>query len=156
MDFPTSSVQSAVAPPGLLESLGVQPVAVARTPFDYLIEVESESAVRAVRPDFRLLSTVATRGVIVTSRAADGEYHFVSRFFAPAAGIDEDPVTGSSHCALPVYWQPILHRFGFLAKQISSRGGVIRIALQRKRVKLAGQAITVLQGELLTSSGDET
>jgi PhzF family phenazine biosynthesis protein len=155
MDFPARPIQPATPPPGLLEALGVKPVAIARTAFDYLIQLESESVVREVRPDFRLLSQTQTRGVMVTSRADDTAYQFVSRFFAPAVGIDEDPVTGSAHCALAVYWQAILHRSDFLARQISARGGVIRLELQGDRVTLAGQAVTVLHGELLTSSGDE-
>jgi PhzF family phenazine biosynthesis protein len=154
MDFPARPVQAAGAPPGLLEALGVSAVAVARTAYDYLIQVESESVVRQVQPDFRLLAKTPVRGVIVTSRADEPEYQFVSRFFAPAAGVDEDPVTGSAHCALAVFWQAILHRNDFLARQISARGGIVRMELRGSRVTLAGQAVTVLRGELLTSSGD--
>ena len=155
MDFPARPVEPATAPAGLIEALGVKPVAIARTAFDYLIQVESEAVVREVRPDFRLLASTRSRGVIVTSRADDAAYQFVSRFFAPAAGIDEDPVTGSAHCALAVYWQPILGRNDFLARQISVRGGVIRVELRGERVMLGGQAVTVMRGELVTAYGDE-
>ncbi len=99
LDFPATTVAACTAPDGLVESLGVIPKFVGRTRFDLLLELESEAAVRAAAPDFRALCGVECRGVIVTARASQGEFDFVSRFFAPGAGIDEDPVTGSAHCA---------------------------------------------------------
>jgi PhzF family phenazine biosynthesis protein len=151
MDFPATPptpVTSMAAE--LVEALGsASSVAVSRSAFDYLVELPSEAAVRAVQPDFAHLARLDTRGVIVTSRSADpAACDFVSRFFAPSVGINEDPVTGSAHCALAVYWERLLHRSTFKARQVSARGGTLRVALQGDRVLLAGQAVTVLRGEL--------
>jgi predicted PhzF superfamily epimerase YddE/YHI9 len=152
MDFPATPVDPVDAPPDLFASLGVFPVAGCwRSDADYLLELPSEDAVRAVRPDFARLACVPTRGVIITSRSADPAYDFVSRFFAPAVGINEDPVTGSAHCALAVHWSRILGREAFVARQLSSRGGVVRVGLRNggRRVALGGRAITIVRGELL-------
>jgi PhzF family phenazine biosynthesis protein len=94
------------------------------------------------------LRQLAVRGVIVTSRASNGDYDFVSRFFAPGSGIDEDPVTGSAHCCLAPYWSQRLKKNEFTAFQASPRGGILRVRLDGDRVKLAGRAVTVLRGEL--------
>ena len=104
---------------------------------------------RALEPDLRLLETIMTRGVIVTSRANAGEYDFVSRFFAPATGIDEDPVTGSAHCCLGPFWQRRLGKDASVGYQGSARGGVVRVRPAGDRIRLAGRAVTVLRGELL-------
>ena len=117
--------------------------------FDYLVEVESEDEVRGLAPDFARLSSLETRGVIVTSRSTDPQYDFVSRFFAPRAGVDEDPVTGSAHCCLGPYWQGRLGKNEFTAFQASARGGVVHVRVAGDRTYLGGQAITVLRGELL-------
>ena len=100
IDFPSTPPVESQAPEGLLEALGVQPTFVGRTKFDYLVVVDGEQTLRSIRPDFRRLAQVATRGVIVTSLADNAQFDFVSRFFAPGCGVDEDPVTGSAHCAL--------------------------------------------------------
>ena len=121
---------------------------VARNQFDYLVEVESEETLRAMTPDFTALRKVPVRGVIVTARPSSTEFDFVSRFFAPAAGVDEDPVTGSAHCALGPYWAERLGKSEFTAYQASARGGVVRVRLSGDRVIIAGQAVTVLRGEL--------
>jgi predicted PhzF superfamily epimerase YddE/YHI9 len=113
------------------------------------VEVESEDVVRRARPDFGVLKTIGGRGVILTSRAAAPGYDFVSRFFAPAAGIDEDPVTGSAHCCLGPFWSGRLGRQSFLARQISARGGVLKVRLKGDRVLIGGQAVTVLRGDLV-------
>jgi PhzF family phenazine biosynthesis protein len=105
--------------------------------------------VRTIRPDFARLRQLTARGVIVTSRAAAAEVDFVSRYFAPAAGIDEDPVTGSAHCALGPYWQDRLGPREFVAHQVSERGGVVRVTVDGDRVRLRGQAVTVFRGELV-------
>jgi predicted PhzF superfamily epimerase YddE/YHI9 len=118
------------------------------TPFDYLVEVGSEQIVRELRPDISALARIATRGIIVTARAT-GKYDFVSRFFGPRAGVPEDPVTGSAHCALGPYWKSRLGKDTFLAHQASPRGGDVRVAVVGDRVKLGGQAVTVLRGELV-------
>jgi PhzF family phenazine biosynthesis protein len=148
MDFPATPPVAAEPPPGLAEALGVTCREVGRSRFDYLVEVESESIVRAIAPDFRRLRALPVRGVIVTSRAESGEYDFASRFFAPAAGVDEDPVTGSAHCCLTPYWSRKLGKTTFVARQLSARGGTLRLRLDGDRVKLGGQAVTVLRGTL--------
>jgi PhzF family phenazine biosynthesis protein len=113
------------------------------------VEVDSEETVRNMQPDFTLLGRISTRGVMVTSRAASPEYDFVSRFFAPGVGINEDPVTGSAHCCLGPFWSNQLGRNEFVAYQASARGGIVRVRVSGERVRLGGQAITVLRGELL-------
>ncbi|MGA2771920.1 MAG: PhzF family phenazine biosynthesis protein [Bryobacteraceae bacterium] len=152
LDFPAKAGSPAEAPPDLLPALGVQARFVARNQFDYLVEVESEETLRAMTPDFTALRKVPVRGVIVTSRPGrppgPAEFDFVSRFFAPAAGVDEDPVTGSAHCALGPYWAERLGKSEFTAYQASARGGVVRVRLNGDRVILGGQAVTVMRGEL--------
>jgi PhzF family phenazine biosynthesis protein len=149
LDFPAKVATPAEPPPNLLPALGVQARFVARNQFDYLVEVESEETLRAMTPDFTALRKVPVRGVIVTARPSSTEFDFVSRFFAPAAGVDEDPVTGSAHCALGPYWAERLGKSEFAAYQASARGGVVRVRLSGDRVILGGQAVTVLRGELL-------
>jgi PhzF family phenazine biosynthesis protein len=149
LDFPVRSETHAAAPSGLLEALGVTPCYVGKSADNYLVEVESEAEVRALTPDYTSLRTLAGHGVIVTSRASTPPYDFVSRYFAPAIGIDEDPVTGSAHCTLGPFWQERLGKSEFLAYQASARGGVIRVQLANDRVKLGGQAVMVLRGELV-------
>ena len=147
MDFPAEAAAPASVPPGLTEALGVEPVFVGRNRFDVLVELQDEAAVRSLRPDFSRLSAVPCRGVIVTS-AAGGDYDFVSRFFAPAAGIAEDPVTGSAHCCLGPYWQAKTGRNRFTAFQASARGGVVGVTVAGERVLLSGRAVTVMTGDL--------
>ena len=148
MDFPATPVQMDLAPEGLEGALGTQGVYVGRSRFDYLLELKDESQVRGLEPDFRALRGVKARGVIVTSRGSNGEYDFVSRFFAPASGVDEDPVTGSAHCALAPYWKQRLGRDSLTGYQASRRGGIVRTMCVGDRVKLSGQAVTVTRGEL--------
>jgi PhzF family phenazine biosynthesis protein len=149
LDFPTKPEQEAPTPPGLAEALGVRPLYVGRNAFDYLVEVESEAALRALAPDHRKLRELPVRGVIVTSRAAPGRYDFISRFFAPGSGIDEDPVTGSAHCCLGAFWARRLGKTEFLAYQASPRGGEVRVRVIGERTLLGGQAVTVARGELV-------
>jgi PhzF family phenazine biosynthesis protein len=150
MDFPALSVEAQPAPEGLPEALGVQPAWVGRSRFDYLLEVPSEEMVRSAKPDFNRLLQVQARGVILTSKAS-GEYDFISRFFAPRVGVQEDPVTGSAHCCLGPYWQNRLHKDELHAFQASVRGGELKLKVQGKRVFLSGQAVTVLRGELISN-----
>lgn len=146
LDFPALSTAEEPPPPGLLDALGAKPRSTARSRFDRLVELESEEAVRALRPDFHALRKVETRGVIVTAR---GKRHdFVSRFFAPAVGVDEDPVTGSAHCVLAPYWASRLGKTEMAGFQASARGGEVRVRLRGDRVLLGGRAVTVLEGEL--------
>jgi len=148
LDFPATPAEPATPPPGLLEALGVQPISVGKTRFDYLIVLDSPQAVLAVRPDFNKLADVPCRGVIMTAKA-DGEVDFVTRFFAPAVGVNEDPVCGSAHCCLTHYWAGILGKTELVAHQVSARGGVLRLQLKGDRVILGGEAVTVWRGELL-------
>jgi len=148
LDFPAKREEPAPAPAGLAEALGAAPKYVGKNQFDYLVEVDSEETVRRLAPNHTMLAALPVRGVIVTSRADSGGYDFVSRFFAPGSGIDEDPVTGSAHCALAPYWAPRLGKTDFVAYQASPRGGVLRVALDGDRVRLAGRAVTVLRGDL--------
>ena len=149
LDFPATHVKSAEAPDGLLDALRAQARYVGRSKFDYLVEVGSEETVRDLKPDFVALRTLPVRGVIVTSQASTPGWDFVSRFFAPGSGIDEDPVTGSAHCALTPYWATKLGKTDFTARQLSARGGTLRLSLVGDRVKLRGQATSVLRGELI-------
>jgi PhzF family phenazine biosynthesis protein len=148
LDFPLRGAQTADAPADLLPALGVAARYVGKNQFDYLIEVESEAVLRQMTPDFKRLATVPVRGTIVTSRSSDARFDFVSRFFAPAVGIDEDPVTGSAHCCLGDYWQKRLGKSDFLAYQASPRGGIVRVRVAGERVYLGGTAVTVTAGEL--------
>jgi PhzF family phenazine biosynthesis protein len=149
LDFPAKVAVAADAPPALLPALGVKAAKfVGRNAFDYLVEVDSEETLRGLAPDHSTLRKEPVRGVIVTARGS-GEFDFVSRFFAPGAGVDEDPVTGSAHTALGPYWAERLGKLEFNAFQASARGGVVRVRLEGDRVKLGGQAVTVMTGELL-------
>jgi predicted PhzF superfamily epimerase YddE/YHI9 len=148
LDFPATIAEPAEPPAGLLEALGAHARYVGKSRFDYLVEVADESVVRALRPDHARLRTLPVRGVIVTSLATTAGFDFVSRFFAPGSGIDEDPVTGSAHCCLTPYWSRKLGRTSFTARQVSARGGTLRVELAGDRVTLRGQAVTVLRGEL--------
>jgi PhzF family phenazine biosynthesis protein len=149
LDFPMKPEEVAEAHPGLLEALGVSAKYVGRNQFDYLVEVESEAALRGITPDFKSLETVPVRGIIVTSTSADPRFDFVSRFFAPGAGIDEDPVTGSAHCCLGDFWRKRLGKTELVAFQASARGGVVKVRVVKDRAFLGGRAITVARGELL-------
>ncbi len=149
LDFPAKPAVPGVAPAGLAAAIGGSPVAVAKSEFDYVVELASEAEVRALEPDFRALRVVNARGVIATASCTAGPYDFVSRFFGPAVGINEDPVTGSAHCALGPYWQARLGKSSFFAFQASARGGEVRVDVQGDRVKLGGKAVTVSRGELV-------
>lgn len=150
LDFPAKTSSPADAPPNLLGALGVKSVKyLGRNAWDYLVEVESEEQLRALAPDHSTLRKEPVRGVIVTARSASAEFDFVSRFFAPGSGIDEDPVTGSSHTALGPYWGAKLGKNEMTAYQASARGGVVRVRLAGDRVILGGRAVTVMTGELV-------
>jgi PhzF family phenazine biosynthesis protein len=148
MDFPAVVGTSGEAPAGLAAALGVAPRACARNAMDILIEVADEATVRGLRPNLSALAALPVRGVIVTSRSATAEYDFVSRFFAPAVGVNEDPVTGSAHCALGPYWQARLGKSDFTAYQASTRGGTVKVSVRGDRVILRGQAVLMSRVEL--------
>lgn len=149
LDFPVTPAEPAETPAELAQALGVEFAYVGKNQFDYLIEVNSEESLRALKPAMNLLERVPVRGVIVTSRSATPEYDFVSRFFAPRVGITEDPATGSSHCTLAPFWGQRLGKSELHAYQASPRGGALRVRMNGERVCIGGQAITVLRGELL-------
>ncbi len=148
LDFPARVAKSVELPPGLAEALGADPVAGAQFGPDYIVEVDSELVLRNLQPDFRAMAGLPVRAAIVTSRAAAPDYDFVSRFFEPIGGIDEDPVTGSAHCALAPYWAAKLGKLEMIAFQASKRGGVVRVEIHGDRVHLLGKAVTVLRGQL--------
>jgi PhzF family phenazine biosynthesis protein len=149
MDFPAEFEEYCAAPLELTEALGVAMHYVGRNRFDYLIEVENETTVRAVKPDLAVLESIPARGFIVTAAADSKDYDFVSRFFAPSAGVLEDAVTGSAHCCLAPFWAARLGKDAMVGYQASRRGGVVRVRVQGDRVILGGQAVTVMRGELV-------
>lgn len=148
LDFPMQVPAGVEIPADLIKALGTTPKYVGETHRNYLVELDSEETVRTLQPDFSLLKTLPVQGVIVTSTSTS-EYDFVSRYFAPNVGIDEDPVTGSAHCCLAPYWRDRLGKDNFLAYQASARGGVVKVSCQGDRVFLGGQAVLVLRGELV-------
>lgn len=150
LDFPARHAEECLPPEGLLAEFGGEAHFVGRSRYDYLLELPSEEAVRSAAPDPHRLATLPVRGVVVTARPADGPYDFISRFFAPGSGIYEDPVTGSAHCTLTPYWSPRLGKTEMTAYQASARGGIVKVRLEGDRVRLGGQAVTVMQGKLLT------
>lgn len=155
LDFPVLPSEPATTPAGLLEALGIEaPLAVHRSRFDLLVEVATPAEVRALRPDFAALAPVDARGTIVTAAADPGDdVAFVSRFFAPAVGVDEDPVTGSAHCVSGPYWAARLGTNVLLARQVSARGGLVRLELRGDRIGIAGHAVTVYAGRLTPPAG---
>jgi len=147
LDFPRVDPIPARAPDGLLVALGVEePVGVAKAGADYLVEADSETGVAGLCPDIARLMSINMRGCIVTARGTESD--FVSRFFAPAAGINEDPVTGSAHCALGPYWAPKLGKSEFYARQLSLRGGSLRLRLEGNHVILIGRSVIVWEGKI--------
>lgn len=148
LNFPAKPEKPVQEIAGLKEALGVTPVYVGMSQFDCLVELESEDAVRELRPDLARLVTLDVRGVIVTSLAKARDYDFVSRFFGPRVGVPEDPVTGSAHCVLGPFWANRLGREALIGYQVSARGGIVRVRLAGDRVLLSGQAVTVFRGEL--------
>jgi PhzF family phenazine biosynthesis protein len=150
MDFPAMAPQHCRAPDGLSAALGAEPRFTGSSRFDLLVEVESEQVVRLLTPNLRLLKELPVRGVIVTALAEPGSgVDFVSRFFAPAAGVDEDPVTGSAHCVLAPFWSERLQRNELKGYQASRRGGMVGTRVAGDRVILRGKAVTTLRGELV-------
>ncbi|MGH8918725.1 MAG: PhzF family phenazine biosynthesis protein [Actinomycetes bacterium] len=147
LDFPAQPVVEMEAQPGMLDAMGVDPVWVGGNPAKLLVEVADAAAVRAARPDHGVLSRLAADGVILTAPGED-DSDFVSRFFGAPVGIDEDPVTGSAHCALGPYWAERLGRTRLRGHQVSARGGWLDVEVDGDRVGLAGRAVTVLSGQL--------
>ncbi len=146
LDFPADPPQASTAPEGLQEALGVNTESIFKGKTDYLVLLENQSTLMQLTPDFKQLASVKARGVIVT--APGDEYDFVSRFFGPASGVDEDPVTGSAHCTLTPFWQQRLHKNTMKAFQCSKRGGEVKCTLNNQRVLLTGQARLYLKGTI--------
>lgn len=149
MDFPTKPITPCEAPQGLAEALGCTPIFVGINAMDYLVEVESAAVLRALQPNVTALAALPVRGVIVTSPSDQPEYDFLSRFFAPAVGVNEDPVTGSAHCAQGPYWEAKLGKSALVGYQASARGGVVTVRVEGERLQLCGQAVLVSRVELL-------
>lgn len=147
MDFPVKVAEAGNAPGQLSEAVGAKLLFTGRNQFDYLVEVADEVTLRGLNPNHHLLRQLPVRGVIVTARSTD--YDFVSRFFAPGAGVDEDPVTGSAHSALAPFWSQRLGKTEMTGYQASARGGVVKVRMMGDRVAISGQAITVMRGDLL-------
>lgn len=148
LNFPAQPVTHPVPADELVKALGAHACAASSNGIDVLVEVETEAEVRSMKPNFPALKSLGFRGVIVTSKASTPGFDFVSRFFAPVVGIDEDPVTGSSHTCLAPYWSTRLGKNELSAYQASARGGVLRVQLADDRVVIAGKAVTVIRGEL--------
>ena len=153
LDFPSAPVHAIDPPEGMLESLGIPAEWFGRSTTNYFVVVDSEDAVWAVKPDFPSLKQRfrGEVGVIVTSRSGHPEYDVVSRYFAPAAGVDEDPVTGSSHCSIGPYWSQVLGKEELRCFQASARGGFMIVRSAGDRVYLRGQAVTILKGQLASA-----
>jgi len=149
MDFPARPCAPCQPPAGLAAALGCEIDWCGANGMDYLVAVRDEATLRGLRPTMSLLAALPVRGVIVTCAAAEARFDFVSRFFAPAAGVPEDPVTGSAHCALGPWWQERLGRDEFTALQASERGGVVEVGVRGDRVILSGQAVMASRVELL-------
>jgi len=152
LDFPIDEVHDSISESEseiVARALKIKPLYLAKSKVRYLAEVGSEEIIKTLRPDFELLKTLPERGIAVTSRSSSKEYDFVSRYFAPKVGINEDPVTGSAHCCLTPFWSKKLNKKELIAYQASARGGFLRVRTNGDRVIIGGQAITVLQGELI-------
>jgi len=152
LNFPATPPIEAIPPAGLLDAFRIRPSFVGRSVYDFLLVVESEN-IRELEPNLHALRTITgIRGVIVSGLCSDPRFDFVSRFFAPAAGVDEDPVTGSAHCCLGPYWSARLGKRTMTAYQASKRGGVLQVTVEGDRVILGGSAVTISKGELFQSS----
>lgn len=152
LDFPALPVKPCDPPSGVLDSLNVKARSVGRSTFDYLVEVESECVVRGLTPDMNKLGTVNCRGLIVTARSDDPQFDFVSRFFAPAVGVDEDPVCGSAHCCLAPYWAQRLGKTEMIGHQVSARSGIVFVEVRGDRVILGGEGVIFASGEMAAST----
>ncbi len=152
LDFPANPSEDISTPPEISEALGVPVKTVMRNSLGYLVEVESENLVKNIEPNFTLLAKLFPEVIVTSIAESNSKYDFVSRFFCPGLGINEDPVTGAAHCCLAPYWRNKLNKDEFLAYQASSRGGVVKVKYPGEdRVYLRGQAVTVLRGELIDS-----
>lgn len=152
MDFPATPPQAAGVPDGFVETFGIEPVWMGRSVFDWFAVLDSEAAVRTLAPSAEQVVALGHRGVIVTARADSDDYDVVSRFFAPNAGVVEDPVTGSAHCAIGPYWASVLETNHLSCYQASARGGALTVRARDDRVDLEGGAVTVYHADLTTAA----
>jgi PhzF family phenazine biosynthesis protein len=152
LDFPSRPPTATEAPAGLFEAIGKRPKEVLRSR-DYFLVYENEQDILDIAPNFSALGEIKTHAVIVTAPGTDCD--FVSRFFAPEAGINEDPVTGSAHCNLIPYWAEKLGKTEMFARQLSARGGEIYCELVGDRVKIGGNAVLFLKGEIYVETRNE-
>lgn len=148
LDFPSLHAEPCQAPPGLAEALECRIISTHANSLDVLVCVASADEVRRASPDMRAIRAIPKRGVILTAESDDPRFDFISRYFAPAAGVDEDPVTGSAHCCLAPFWAERLGKQELTGYQASSRGGIVRVRARGDRVDLIGRAVTVLRGRL--------
>lgn len=150
LEFPREEEVECNTPEILKRAINDTPfLYVGKNRLDYLVELESEETVKNLNPDFSFIEQLDARGVIVTARSSSNEYDFVSRYFCPKIGIKEDPVTGSTHCALSPYWSKKFQKKELTGYQLSERGGAVKVVLKEKHVGIGGQAITVLKGEIV-------
>lgn len=149
LDFPAEPEKQSEIPEDLFKAFGTPAQYTGKNRFDFLLEFELADTVRNMSPDFTLLSGFSCRGFIATSRSDAGAYDFISRFFAPAAGVNEDPVTGSAYCCLGPYWAEKLGKKELIGYQASARGGVVKVRVGDDRVYIGGQAVTVMRGTVL-------
>ena len=149
LDFPADHPEPSLPPDHLFEAIGKKPLEIWKGKTDYLLFYPSQEDIEAITPDFRLLKKVEARGIIIT--APGYECDFVSRFFAPLVGVNEDPVTGSAHTTLVPFWAHRLNQLGFEAQQLSSRGGYLQCQLAGDRVLISGQARTFMTGSITLS-----
>lgn len=148
MDFPLTSLEPIAGPIDVEAALGCEVLEVMQAQADYLIRLSGEEQLLKLQPDMQQLRNIKARGFIVTAPSNDPACDFVSRFFAPGVGIDEDPVTGSAHCALGPYWSALKGRDELHARQLSKRGGTLKLKLNKDRILIRGQAVTVFKGHL--------
>jgi PhzF family phenazine biosynthesis protein len=147
LDFPMDKLTPSETPQALIEALGITPKETIKGLTDYMLVFDNEAQIKAFKPDLRKIASVECRGIMVTAKGDDVD--FVSRFFGPASGVDEDPVTGSAHTTLTPYWAKVLNKTSLSAKQISSRGGDLQCTLVGDRVKIAGKVAPYLVGEII-------
>jgi PhzF family phenazine biosynthesis protein len=150
MDFPAYDLFPSPVPEGFSDAVGANPLEFYKTEHGWaFVLLENEDEVKKLNPDFRAMRNSEFGDLIVTAPSGDPQFDFCVRCFAPAVGIDEDPVTGSAHCALAPFWSRKTGKPNFISHQVSKRGGILKVSLQGNRVEIAGQAITVLKAELL-------
>ncbi len=149
LDFPAKPAEQTSPPDGLEKALGVTAKYVGKSSFDYLVHIESDRDLRLLKPNFDQLKKLPVRGIIVTAASDEPGFDFISRFFAPAAGVNEDPVTGSAHCTLACYWNRLLGKTEMVGYQASTRTGIVKVRFEGDRVALIGEAVTVMECDLL-------